>query len=201
MNSASQVVRRFLAALAAASLAGCGGLLQSDAPATRTYWLEPPAIAGMPHMGGQSLAVVVTAVPGLDTREWLALEADRELKSYAAARWPDRAPDYIASLLQQSFAETGAWRRVVTAPYEYQADMTLELTLEALFVDRPAGAVRLRVSGLVTCDGTVEPVRDERTAAIGDEALPGIAAAWQSALDGLGASLATQIEAAACSAR
>ncbi len=79
-------------------LAGCAGLLVSDEPPLRTYWLEPLA----PVAVDRRIEVNAQAAPGLDSDRILALSAERELIPYAGARWSGPAAQLIGSLLERS---------------------------------------------------------------------------------------------------
>ncbi|MEO0996300.1 MAG: hypothetical protein AAFX58_02165 [Pseudomonadota bacterium] len=84
--------------LTALIAAGCSGLLVSDEPPQRTYWLEPLA----PVPLDRPVRVNTDAAPGLDSDRILALSAERELVPYAGARWSWPAAELMGSLLERS---------------------------------------------------------------------------------------------------
>ncbi|MFU8815246.1 MAG: hypothetical protein ACNA7W_07865 [Pseudomonadales bacterium] len=106
-------------------MGGCQVQLGPEAPdtaPTRTYWLEPPQVQVETHPG----EVRVTAVPGLDSQQMLALDADNLLVPYAGARWSGPVPQLLRSLVIQSL---GAG----------QGDEPLHLEVRRFFVERDAG--------------------------------------------------------------
>lgn len=186
------------AAVVAATLAGCGGLLTSDRPPEQTWWLEPAAIPSRVEDTNASLAIVVTAVPGLATDHWLALEADGQLRRYAAAVWPAQTPEYVASLLQQSFADSRRWQRVLLPPHAHSADARLDLRLQRFFVDRERKAVSVKLSGRIECGGATERIDFETQADVSGDDLGTVANAFQRAIDDLTASVAASATASGC---
>ncbi|MEO0577883.1 MAG: hypothetical protein AAFZ58_04270, partial [Pseudomonadota bacterium] len=144
MRSRCSPSAALLAVVSVLFVAGCSGLLQSDVPPAKTFWLEPVTTGTASGESAVSVGVAVKAVPGLDTDHWLALEPDRELRRYAAGRWPDNAPDYFESVIRRSFSATGHWQRVIASQDAYQADVTLRLELQESFVVRQTNQIRIK---------------------------------------------------------
>jgi len=90
---------------------GCGGILTSDQPARQHYLLQPldAASAGP---GEADLALQVTAIPGLDTDQVLALGTDARLQQVSNARWTDHLPEVLTSTLQRSLESSGRFAAV-----------------------------------------------------------------------------------------
>lgn len=182
MPALKPVATRLLAAtLCAVALAGCGGLLESSAPAPSRWWLEPvapdeTAIAALAARGHDRLVLDLTVVPGLDTDRILTLDRQARLNHYAGAYWPDHLPEVLASVLARSFATDG--RLLVRPGTRARAgECLLQLETRAFYGRVSAGAtetVEVAFAGTLTCDDTVtalaaraeEPVTENRMTAI-----------------------------------
>ncbi len=90
---------------------GCGASLLGlpNGPAPDIYTLTPKSTFDdkVPEVKWQLVVDQPTAARGLDTVR-IALHPDpTEIKYYAGARWTDRAPDMVQTLLLESFENTG----------------------------------------------------------------------------------------------
>jgi len=86
---------------------GCALSLEREGPPSRTYWLEPagPGVsAGSPDASAPRRNLSVTAVPGLDTDQILALKPSGQLIPVAGAHWQARIPVLTESLLRRSLS-------------------------------------------------------------------------------------------------
>jgi cholesterol transport system auxiliary component len=92
-------------------LPGCGGNLLGlpEGPAPDIYTLTPKNTfdSDLPTVKWQLVVDQPTAAGGLDT-DRIAVHPDpTEIKYYAGARWTDRAPDMVQTLMLESFENTG----------------------------------------------------------------------------------------------
>ena len=101
-----------IAALAAfiVIVPGCGGSLLGlpAGPAPDIYTLTPKSTfdSDLPKVTWQLVVDQPTAARGLDTTRIALHPTDTEIKYYAGARWTDRAPDMVQTLLLESFENT-----------------------------------------------------------------------------------------------
>ncbi|MEL6215760.1 MAG: hypothetical protein AAFQ99_08800 [Pseudomonadota bacterium] len=189
MNPLKTIQRTALVALVSFSLVACGGLLTSDAPPKQVFWLMPVDTGASADPNGQTLAITITAAPGLDTDRWLALEPTQELRAYSSAYWPDNAPDFLESILRQTFARTGQWDAVHLAEHAYKASVRLDLVLEEHLVVLVSREVRTRVSGQITCGETSLAMGISLSMPVATDSLSDIAEVHQQLSDRLGVAL------------
>jgi cholesterol transport system auxiliary component len=109
----SDTTRRNLLLAAAAlplsgSLAACGGLIP-QAPPSNLYNLSPKTTfpPGLPRADWQLVVEEPYAAGGLDTHKIAIYTNPYEVKYYAEARWAERAPRMVQTLLVESFENTG----------------------------------------------------------------------------------------------
>lgn len=108
-RSKESVTRRsLLLAGAALPLAGCGGLIP-QAPPSNLYTLSPKSSfrPDLPRADWQLVVEEPYASGGLDTHRIAIYTNPYEVKYYAEARWAERAPRMIQTLLVESFENTG----------------------------------------------------------------------------------------------
>jgi ABC-type uncharacterized transport system auxiliary subunit len=125
------------------TLAGCGSLFHSNAPAPTTYQLsvEPkPAVAPI----AADLAVLTPRVrSGLDNDRIAALYSDRRLDYFAAARWAGPLDEMLQDLTLQAFRGASALRNVDTDASAFASGYWLEIDVvdfQAEYPDTRAGA-------------------------------------------------------------
>jgi len=111
---------------------GCALNLEQGGPPSRTYWFEP---AGLADAVAPPPDLAVTAVPGLDTDQILALEPSGQLVPFAGAHWQTRIPELTESLLRRSLRSGSGTR--------------LHVEVRRFFVERRAGAAGAAVVELV----------------------------------------------------
>ena len=189
--------RTFLAGVVVLScgIAACSGMLNSNQPAERVYWLEPfivqqAVVTDGPH---PSLAVSVSAAPGLDTDRLLILEPGARLNHYAAARWPDNIPEVLESLLRTTLESTGQFSRLTRGPTSRSTDWALELEVRELYTLANARRVHMVLSGYVSCGASDYAIAMQATAGIDDNRLSEIVAAYQHALNEVSRQLVAQL--------
>ena len=175
--------------------AGCSGLLDSDHPPERVYWLEPLIVQESMVVDGArpSLTVSVSAAPGLDTDRLLILEPGARLNYYAAARWPDNNPEVLESLLRTTLESTGRYSRVAAGPTSRSTDWELELEVRELYTLANARMVRMVLSGYVACSGSDHAIAMQANVGIDDNRLSEIVAAYQHALREVSQQLVAQL--------
>ncbi len=179
----------------ACGIAACSGMLNSNQPAERVYWLEPlivqhPVVADRSQ---PSLAVSVSAAPGLDTDRLLILEPGARLNHYAAARWPDNIPEVLESLLRTTLESTGQFSRVTRGPISRSTDWALELELRELYTLANAHTVHMVLSGYVSCGVADYAIAMQTTASIDGDRLSEVVAAYQHALNEVSRQLVAQL--------
>ena len=181
-------------------IAACSGMLNSNQPAERVYWLEPFIVQQAVVTDGSqpSLAVSVSAAPGLDTDRLLILEPGARLNHYAAARWPDNIPEVLESLLRTTLESTGQFSRLTRGPTSRSTDWALELEVRELYTLANARRVHMVLSGYVSCGASDYAIAMQGTAGIDDNRLSEIVAAYQHALNEVSRQLVAQM-AEACS--
>ncbi len=166
----------------------CAGLLESKQPAERVYWLEPLIVQQDTSTDAvlQSIAVSVTAVPGLDTDRMLILGPDAHLNYYASARWPDSIAEVLESLLRSTLESTGRYSRVTRGATSQSADLHLELEVRELYAlanaTDSAHTVRMVLKGYLDCIDDERAIVMQAVAEIRDNRLTEIVAAYQEAL-------------------
>jgi ABC-type uncharacterized transport system auxiliary subunit len=136
-------MKYFLAAtLSMLSVAGCGSLFRSHAPATTTYQLSvAPQPAAAPIAA--DLAVLAPHVRGgLDNDRIAALYPDRRLDYFAAARWSAPLDEMLLDLTLQAFRGTAVLRNVDTDASAFASSYWLELDVvdfQAEYTDTATG--------------------------------------------------------------
>ena len=180
----------FIVLMAVFILSACSGLTQSNKPAVTSWWLEPymsPA-QGVVAEPAVTVALTVTAVPGLDSDQVLTLSSDAQLKPYSGARWVDYAPDLLASLLGRSLEADGRFKVLTERSGRGPENCELQLELREFFADlnsmgRTSG-VRLALDGRYQCaSATAVEVKSSALVAVDEERMSVIVAAFQQALD------------------
>jgi ABC-type uncharacterized transport system auxiliary subunit len=177
----------------------CSGLLDSDEPAERVYWLEALVVQQAVANDGSlpSLAVSVRAAPGLDTDRLLILGPGAELNHYSAASWPDNIPEVLESLLRTTLESTGRYSRVTGGSDSRSTGQELELEIREFYTraikSENAQIVRVALRGYVSCAASDHVIVLEAAADIDDNRLSRIVAAYQHALHEVSRQLVTQL--------
>jgi ABC-type uncharacterized transport system auxiliary subunit len=178
-----------LAGMIVLALAACSGLLTSDQPPARTYWLEP--FAGQPEnapslAGG--LAVTVGVVPGLDSDRLLTLGPDSGMSHISGARWPDYLPEFAASLMQRSLRASGPLDPPASDEEDVQQhDCLLELLFQRFYtrLDRHSQpvSVEVGVAASLDCGDRQFKVQLDENPEVNGARVADVVAAHQEALD------------------
>jgi cholesterol transport system auxiliary component len=100
--------RGLLLAAAALPLSACGGLIP-QAPPSNIYNLSPKTTFpdSLPRVDWQLVVEEPYAAGGLDSHKIAIYTNPYEVKYYAEARWAERAPRMVQTLLVESFENTG----------------------------------------------------------------------------------------------
>ena len=204
------VLRRVAPLLLGLGVAGCSGLLHSDAPPVQVYTLSagsPGSDGGAATRSSRSASLRVAhplAGPGLGTSQIVLLEPDHRMNVYAASAWATDAPALIESLAVQTLRSGGEWRSVEDAESPFPSDYLLQISIRRFDADYSAGA-GAPPTVQVTLDCTLG-AEDARTivasfvatgsAAASANRLSEVVAAFQQATDEALASLSRQAAAA-----
>jgi ABC-type uncharacterized transport system auxiliary subunit len=180
-------------------IAACSGMLDSDAPAERVYWLEPLIMqqTGVADVALPSLALSVGAAPGLDTDRLLILGPGARLNYYASARWPGDIREVFESLLRTTLESTGRYSRVTAGPASRSTDWVLELEVRELYTlakaSETADMVRIVLSGYVSCPESDHAILTQAAIGIEDNQLSKIVDAYQRAFHEVSRQLVTRL--------
>jgi cholesterol transport system auxiliary component len=116
----------------ALALGACGGVFESDLPASQAYVLRMPARPVVPPPAkpfGSVLLQRPEAGPGLDSDRIALLRSDNRFDFYAASRWAAPAPDLVESVIVEALRATGAFSAVFddTAPFAPRYDLRVTM--------------------------------------------------------------------------
>ncbi|MFT5138829.1 MAG: ABC-type uncharacterized transport system auxiliary subunit [Lysobacterales bacterium] len=178
----------------------CSGLLSSDKPADKIYWLEPysasPSKSASDDRPG--LEIVFTVVPGLDSDLLLTIKSDSELNHYSGARWPDHLPEFTGSLLRRSLQQSGLFRGVTDGRSSDIGECELELELQKFYtrIDQSdlASSVQMSLVGQYDCDDMSLNLNLTSATSVQGQQLVNIVAAHQSGWNKLMKSLLLELE-------
>ena len=182
-------------------LSACSGLSRSDKPAVTTWWLEPyidsPQVTTSDPL--LSVALTITAVPGLDSDQILTLSDAAVLKPYAGARWADHLPELVASLVGRSLEASGHFEILSDRAEPGSGSCDLQLELREFFADLSpddqTSAVSVAVNGRFACESAdVFVVQSNVSIPVADERMTVIVAAFQQALDSVTQDILEQIQ-------
>ena len=132
-RSAAARTRTGLATTALLLVAGCNGLIPTG-PAPDLYSLTPKSTfdQAMPVVDWQLVIEEPLAAGGLDTTRIAVRPAPTELKYYADARWIERAPRMIQTLMVESFENSGSIVAVGRQTIGLRSDFNLKTELREL---------------------------------------------------------------------
>jgi len=203
---------RFLApVLLGLAIAGCSGLLRSNAPPVQLYTLRAGSAVSNSGAGPAALDATLRvahplAGPGLGTAQIVLLQPDHRLNVYAASAWAAEAPELLESLAVETLRGSGRWRSVEDAESPFPADYLLQVTIRRFDADYSEAGTNAPPTVRVTLDCTLgrEEGRDivatfvaSGSAVAGANHLGDVVAAFQQATDAAMASLSQQASAAA----
>jgi len=144
-------VRAAVLAPAVLLVAGCAQLVPGGGPPPDLYNLTPKSTFAedLPTVASQLVIEEPVAAGGLDSSRIALRPTPLELKYFAEARWTERAPKMVQTLLVESFENTGRIVSVGRQAIGLRADYSLKTELrefQAELVGGDATAVRVRVN-------------------------------------------------------
>lgn len=209
MKATCNPLRHLAPVLLGLTVAGCSGLLRSNAPPVQVYTLRAPAAS---PEGGTDQAVVEAslrvahprAAAGLGTPQIVLLQPGHRLNVYAASAWAADAPVLLESLAVQTLRGSGHWRSVQDAESPFPSDYLLQFSVahfDADYSDDTGAPPTVRVT--LDCTLGKEEGRDiiatfvaSGSAVASANRLGEVVAAFQQATDAAMASLSQQAAAA-----
>ncbi len=176
----------------ALSLGGCGLLsLPGTGPAPDLYDLSPKSTfdEGLPVATYQLVVEEPVASRALDSDRIAIRTSPLELKYYAGARWSDRAPSLVQTLLVESFENSGLIVAVGRQAISLRGDYDLKLELREfhaeLYDETPTPTVRTRLNVKIIKQPSASIIASEtfeRTAGADSDRIPDVVNAFDSAL-------------------
>ena len=172
-----------------AIVTACGGILTSDQPVKQTYILQPWSVPSGDFAGDSwpTLALTVTAVPGLDTDYIQAIGTDARMHQYANARWADFLPEVLASVMRRSLSTADRFTAVKASPAPDTDDWVLALEAQQFYGIQDSGgstsSVSVRFEGLLRCKDTDHQLQMKSSRPVREERLSVVVRAHQQALD------------------
>ena len=196
--------RRALLLVMLAPLGGCALADIGSGPAPSLYVLTAPAVEtapGTPQSPAQLVVEEFSAPAAVDTSRIVFMRSENEIAYYAGARWSDRSPRMIASLLVETLAGTGSFPAVIGPGTSARMDQALVGDIRSFSAYRPANAglgeggthvrVALFVRLLRARDRTILASREFSAEAPAPAAgMDGVVAAYDAALDAVLADIA-----------
>ena len=133
-------------------LVGCAGGLLPSGPPPNLYNLTPKSTFsdGLPEADWQLVIEEPLASGGLDSSQIALRPSATELKYFASARWTERAPKMVQTLLVESFENTKSIVSVGRQAIGLRSDFSLRTELREFqaeyFNGAKAPTVRVRVN-------------------------------------------------------
>ncbi len=133
-------LRGELSAIAVAlMLGGCAfGLAGGPPPAT--YDLEAPAVGKV--QGGRPLQLTIyppVAIKTIDTEEILVKGENGRVAYFSGVAWGDRLPRLFQARLVEAFANSGAFKAILTNQDRVSGDVSLAIEIRDFQVETTAG--------------------------------------------------------------
>jgi len=138
-------LRRLAPVLLVLGIAGCSGLLHSDAPPVQLYTLraasgssDGESAASAPRDASLRVAHPL-AGPGLGTSQIVLLQPDHRMNVYAASAWAADAPSLVGSLAVETLRDSRHWSSVEDAESPFPADYLLQISIRRFDADYSGG--------------------------------------------------------------
>ena len=173
-----------------AGLSACGGLIP-QAPPSNLYNLSPKSTfsATLPRVDWQLVVEEPYAAGGLDTHKIAIYTNPYEVKYYAEARWAERTPRMVQTLLVESFENTGKIVSVGRQSVGLRSDFNLKSELREFQAVLRPGAVAPEVHVVLQSKLIAQPRQQivaaatfERKALAKDANILSVVAAFDDAL-------------------
>ncbi len=186
------VLRPAALALGSALALGCGSLINSEPPPD-LYSLTPKSTfpEETPAVAWQLVIEEPIAARGLDTTRIAARPTPTQLQYIAGARWTNRAPRMVQTLLIESFENSERIVAVGRQALGLRSDYSLKTELREFqveYFERPLGLVRVRINAKLVALARQKIVASrnfERTVAVETGNVSGIVDAFDDALGGV----------------
>lgn len=189
-----KIARGVLLAVLIAPLGACALADVASGPPPSLYVLTAPSPdTPAARIDAQLVVEEFSAPAALNTSRIVFQPSPNEIKYYAGARWADRAPAMIASLLVETLSDTGRFSAVVGPGNQARTDISLIGDIRAFGAFRDAdaglgdGATKVRVALFVSLvnarDRRVVASREFSAEAPAGSGIDGIVAACDTALD------------------
>lgn len=142
----SKLLRLLVPLVLSLSVAGCSGLLRSNAQPVQVYTLradDASSNGAADPAPAQTLSLRVAhplAGPGLNTSQIVLLQPDHRMNVYAASAWAADAPALVESLATQTLRASGKWRSVEDAESPFPSDDLLQISIRRFDADYSAGS-------------------------------------------------------------
>lgn len=135
-------IRHALLAAIIAPLGACAIADIGSGPAPSLYTLKAPAMSAEagPQAGAQLVVEEFSAPAAIDTTRIVFQPNDNEIAYYANARWSDRSPRMIASLLVETIASSGRFPAVIGPGSNARMDLALVGDIRSFAAYREASA-------------------------------------------------------------
>ena len=133
-------------------ISGCAAGLFSSGPPPDLYNLTPKSTfpVGLPKVTWQLVIEEPLASGGLDASQIALRPSPTELKYFAGARWTERAPKMVQTLLIESFENTGSIISVGRQTIGLRSDYNLRTELREFqaeyFSDEKSPSIRVRIN-------------------------------------------------------
>jgi cholesterol transport system auxiliary component len=187
-------IRHALLAVVIAPLGACAIADIGSGPAPSFYTLKAPAMSAEagPQAGGQLVVEEFSAPAALDTTRIVFQPSENEIAYYANARWSDRSPRMIASLLVETIASSGRFPAVIGPGSNARMDLALVGDIRSFAAYREASAgfgqettkvrVVLYVRLLQARDRSIVASREFSAEAMAGSGMANVIAAYDAAL-------------------
>ena len=180
----TEIFKRAVLLFATVLLTACGGLTQSDKPATSTWLLKPYESSSRvaPADTLPRVSVTLTVVPGLDTDKILTLSADSELNHFTGADWADNLPELLHSTISRSLQASGRFNVVPANTSAGLDECILSLELQEFYA--VGNDVQVSMVGEYACsNGESTPINAKSSSRYQESRINTIVATFQTATD------------------
>jgi cholesterol transport system auxiliary component len=181
----------FVVVTLGALLAGCVDVIPGTGPAPDLYNLTPKSTypPNLPRVTKQLVVEEPLAAGGLDSARIALRPSLTELKYFAKARWVERAPKMIQTLLVESYENTGRIVAVGRQAIGLRSDYNLKSELREFQAEYRNGSaepqIRVRLNVKIVKHPRLAIIASEnfeRTVQASSDSMPAIVAAFDVAL-------------------